>query len=372
MKLNRLALAVLFLRPYALAQAPLDAANVDRMVATSMAAKHIPALQMAIVKDDRIVYSKAFGKIDLESRTETTVESLFRTGSLAKPITAVAALTLADAGKLDLDAPVQKYCPPFPLKQWPITSRELLSHTSGIRHYRDDEIDNTRHYKFMSDGFAVFANDPLLFEPGTQYLYSTYGYTVVGCVIEGASGQSYLIYLQQHVLPPAGMTHTTVDDVFDILPHRARGYQYKDGEIKNAALEDSSYKIPGAGLDTTAEDLVHLAATLMSGGVLKPDTIATMWTPLTLRSGIAAGSGVEPNATYALGWEITMSKGRKIVWHTGNLQGFSNVLAILPDERFAVAILTNMEHGDPVDIANKLLESFAGVTTTAPKKQESP
>src|SRR4029079_17081865 len=104
-----------------------------------------------------------------------------RTVCIAKPISEVAAMTLVEAVKLDLDAPIQKYCPAFPQKQWTISTRQLLSHTSGIRHYKEDEIGSTKHYEKMSDGFAIFANDPLLFQPGTKYSYSTYGYTVVGC-----------------------------------------------------------------------------------------------------------------------------------------------------------------------------------------------
>ena len=109
-----------------------------------MQRQHVPAMTVAAALSDRIVYSSA-----------------------------AAAMTLVDTGKLDLDAPVQKYCPSFPLKQWPVTTRELLSHTAGIRHYKDGEIENTRHYMLMSDGFVIFANDPLLFEPGTAYSYST-------------------------------------------------------------------------------------------------------------------------------------------------------------------------------------------------------
>jgi serine beta-lactamase-like protein LACTB, mitochondrial len=371
MKSYRIALALAILQVCLRAQSPVDAMHVDQIVAADMKAKHTPAVEIAIAKGGHIVYSKAFGNVDLENDLRAEPETLFRTGSLAKPMTAVAALTLADAGKLDLDAPVQKYCPAFPLKQWPITTRELLSHTSGIRHYKGDEIASTRHYRSMSDALVMFANDPLLFEPGTSYSYSTYGYTLVGCVIEGASGQQYFGYLREHVLQPAGMNHTAIDDVFQIVPHRARGYQYLDGEVKNADLMDSSYKIPGGGLDTTAEDLMRLAAALMNGGILKPDTIARMWTPFTLRSGKAAGTGVEPNSNYGLGWEITMSNGHKVVWHTGSQQGCNTAMALVPEERFAVAIMTNMERAHPIDIVNDVLESFGGVTTARPKIQSS-
>ena len=130
---------------------------------------------------------------------------------------------LVDAGKLDLDAPIQKYCPAFPQKQWTITTRELLGHLSGIRNYKGNEFESTKHYTTMTGGFEMFAGEPLLFEPGTKYSYSTYGFTVVGCVIEGASGEKFADYVAQHVLQPAGSTPTFIDEVFTIVPHRARG-----------------------------------------------------------------------------------------------------------------------------------------------------
>lgn len=365
MKFLRIVIAILAVAAYALPQVPVDAARLDQIVAADMAAKHTPAVQIAIVKDGRIVYSKAFGIVDEENDLRATTDTLFRTGSIAKSMTAVATLTLVDAGKLDLDAPIQKYCAPFPPKQWPITTRELLSHTAGIRHYREGEIESTRHYQFMSDGFAKFAEDPLLFQPGTGYNYSTYGYTVVGCVLEGAAGETYYDYLRAHVLQAAGMTHTVVDSVEEIVPHRARGYQIVDGKVKNAGLMDSSYKIPGGGLDTTAEDLVRLGSALMDGRILKPSTLTMMWTPMKLRNGALAG-GAGATSHYGLGWEIT--DDGKVRWHTGSQQGCNTAMAFVPAQHFGVAVLTNMEGARPIDIVNKVLETFAGATTARPEK----
>jgi CubicO group peptidase (beta-lactamase class C family) len=288
MKLRWLFLAVFVFGISAVAQtaAPSDrAAQIDQIVTESMHKQLIPAMTVAVETSGRISYSKAFGTADLENGIPATPETLIRTGSIAKPVSAVAAMTLVESGKLDLDAPAQKYCAPFPVKPWPVTTRELLSHTAGIRHYKDNEPENTRHYRSMSDGFAIFANDPLLFEPGTAYSYSTYGYTVVGCVIEGASGEKFADYVAEHVLKPAGMTHTFVDDLFEIVSHRARGYQKINGQVKNAGLMDSSYKIPGGGYVTTAEDLMRFAQALMDGKILKPETLAQMWTPTKLTGG---------------------------------------------------------------------------------------
>jgi serine beta-lactamase-like protein LACTB len=309
--------------------------RLDPIVMDAMHREQIPAITIAMMTADRLVYSKAFGNADLENSVPATAETLIRTASIAKSISAVAAMTLVESGKLDLDAPVQRYCAPFPPKQWPITTRELLSHTSGIRHYNPGEIEYTHHYRWMADGFAIFAADPLLFKPGTAYSYSTYGYTVAGCAIEGASGERFQDYVAAHVLKPAGMTHTLVDDALDIVVHRARGYQRIDGQVKNASLMDSSYKIPGGGYVTTADDLVRFAQALLDGKLVKPATLAQMWT----------ATPVSGKGGYGLGFQVL--EGGKFVMHTGGQAGTSTELFIIPQEHFAVAVLANMD-GVPI------------------------
>jgi CubicO group peptidase (beta-lactamase class C family) len=289
----------------------------------------------------------------LENAVPATAETLIRTGSLAKPITAVAAMTLVEAGKLDLDAPIQKYCPAFPQKQWTVTTRELLTHTSGIRHYKEGEADSTKLFAGMSDGFSIFASDPLLFEPGTKFSYSTYGYTVVGCVIEGASGQKYFDYLREHVLVPAGMTHTFVDNVFAIIPNRARGYQVKQGKVENAGLMDSSYKVPGGGLVSTAEDIARLGIALMDGKLLKPETLAVMWKP----TGVPQLQNGKPS-TYGFGFGIQIVDGQKFIGHSGGQQGTSTDLTFIPDRRFAVVVFANDEDCEPFDISRPILDLY--------------
>ncbi len=321
-------------------------AALDRIVTQAMHEQQIPAITVAMVSGDRLVYSKAFGTADLENEVPATAETLIRTGSLAKPITAVAAMMLVESGKLDLDAPVQTYCAPFPPKQWPITTRELLGHTAGIRHYNPGEMENTRHYKWMADGFALFASDPLLFPPGTAYSYSTYGYTVVGCAIEGASGSRFQDYVADHVLKPAGMTHTVVDDVLEIVPHRARGYQKIDGQVRNATLMDSSYKIPGGGYVATAEDVARFAQALLEGKLLKRGTLTQMWTP----------SKVSGKAGYGLGFAV--QEGGKFVTHTGGQPGTTTRLFIIPKEHFALAVLANMDNVQLGDLERALLRQM--------------
>jgi serine beta-lactamase-like protein LACTB, mitochondrial len=323
--------------------------QLDQMVVAAMRAPQIPAITVAVARANHLLYSKAFGMADLENSVAATTETLFRTASIAKSISAVATMTLVETGKLNLDVPVQTYCP-FPPKQWPITTRELLGHTSGIRHYRPGEssLDNAHHYKWMADGFAIFGNDPLLFPPGTGYNYSTYGYTVVGCAIEGAAGVRFQDYVAEHVLKPAGMTHTFVDDVFEIIPNRSRGYQKIEGKVKNADLLDSSYKIPGGGYVTTAEDLVRFAQALLDAKLLRANTVSEMWT--------SSKQSLASHENYGLGFEVT--EGGKYISHGGAQPGTSTNLFIVPEARFAVAVLANMDqvNGQVEDLTRAIVE----------------
>lgn len=310
--------------------------RVDAAVREFQAKTSAPAVTVAVAVDGKIVYSKAFGMADIENDVRATPETLIRTGSIAKPIAAVAALTLVDAGKLDLDAPIQRYCPTFPRKQWTITTRELLGHLSGIRHYSGDEMASTKHYVSMSEGFEIFANDPLLFEPGTKYSYSTYGFTVVGCVIEGASGQRFADYVAQHVLQPAGMTHTSIDDVYTIVPHRARGYQKVGGRVENAGLMDSSYKLPGGGYVSTAEDLVRFQLALINGRIVNRATRTAMWTSQKTADGKLTH--------YGMGFGINeAADGETLVGHNGSQQGTSTSMMADPSRHCAVAVMFNMD-----------------------------
>ncbi len=325
---------------------PTTATHIDEIVAQAAREQQIPAVSVAIALNGQIQYQKAFGKADLENDVAATSETLFRTGSIAKPITAVAVMRLVEEGKLDLDAPIQKYCPAFPQKPWTITTREVLGHISGIRHYKEGEMDNTHHYAKLADGLAIFANDPLLFEPGTNYQYSTYGYSVIGCALEGVTGRSYPEVMQQEVFGPAHMTHTLVDDVFEIVPHRTRGYSTRNGKTINAGLMDSSYKIPGGGYVCTPGDLATLADALLAGTLVKPGTLKLMWTSQKLRDGKDTG--------YGMGWGVGQFEGENTVGHSGGQQGTSTSLTVYPQRKMVVAVMINLDVGDATDIDRKI------------------
>src|SRR5271168_2247687 len=197
-------------------------ARISEAVSRFMAANSVPGIGAAVVLDGVPVWSSGYGMADLENFVPATSATLFRLASISKPITATAVLQLVERGKLDLDAPVQKYCAAFPQKEAPITTRELLGHLGGIRHYKPDpkedlEGGNTKHFDSgIEAGLKFFENDPLVAQPGTHFHYSTQGYTLVGCAIEGASGEKYVAFLHDHVLVPSGMVRTQADDRYSV------------------------------------------------------------------------------------------------------------------------------------------------------------
>jgi serine beta-lactamase-like protein LACTB, mitochondrial len=322
---------------------------VESAIRAAMSDQRISGLSVAVVLNQALAWSAGYGFADLENRVPFTATTVWRLGSVSKPLTAVAAMQLAERGRLDLDAPIQGYCPAFPKKEKPITARELLGHLSGIRHYRKDEnFNSTRHYATVSESLEAFKADPLEHEPGSAYTYSTYGYVVLGCVVEGASGASYADYLRENVAKPAGMDRTRPDEVSAVIPDRARGYAKRaSGEFCNAELADTSNKVPGGGLVSTSVDLARFAIALETGRLVKPETFQRMLSPMKTTDG--------KDSPY-FGWSIGERHGEKLLSHSGSQQGTSTDFLMIPGKGFAVAIIANTERVDVGKLARELTD----------------
>src|SRR5215469_8228932 len=176
-------------------------ANADK-IGDELRARGIPGLAVAVAVDGQVIYAEGFGYADLEERVPVWPTTKFRIGSISKTLTSVAVMQLVEAGKLDLDAPVQKYVPSFPDKDGKITPRLLAGHLAGIRHYKGDEFLISNHYDSVVDALKIFEDDPLVAAPGTEFHYSSYGFDLLSAVIEGASRENFLRYMQNHVFTP--------------------------------------------------------------------------------------------------------------------------------------------------------------------------
>ncbi len=346
---------------------PPKRAQIESAVTKFMAITHVPGLSVAVVENGEYEWASGFGLADAENNAPATEYTLYRLASISKSLTAIAAMQLWERGHLDLDAPVQKYCPAFPKRPQPITTRAVMGHLAGIRHYKmqsqdDPEVGNTKHFDNpIQAGLDFFKNDPLVSEPGKQFHYSTQGYTLVGCVIEGASSAKYVDFVRQNVFVPAGMEHTQTDNRFAIIPYRTRFYEKTEsGTVRNADFLDSSYKIPGGGWLSSAEDMAKFEVAILNDKLIKRSTRDLMWTPLK------PSDGSKDN--YGLGWGSSDEGGLAFVGHTGGQQGTSTAFFLVPAQRDGVVVLTNMEGIDARGLALDILKVLVGTTGNTQKK----
>jgi serine beta-lactamase-like protein LACTB, mitochondrial len=342
-------------------------AKIEGAISKFMAGSKAPGISAAVVQDGEFVWAAGFGMADLENSVPSTSQTLYRLGSISKPLTATAAMALWEHGKLDLDSPVQKYCPAFPQKPWPITTRELLGHLGGIRYYNvpelpysasqtDPEVGNTHHFENgIEGGLKFFANDPLVGQPGTHFNYSTQGYTLAGCAIEGASGEKYADYVRESVLVPAGMLQTRPDDRFAVIPLRTRYYS-KDssGGVVNAEFLDSSYKVPGGGWLSSAPDMARFEVAILKDRLIRKATRQIMWTQQMPSDGLG-------RMAYGLGWQFGVIDGVRDVGHGGSQQGTSAMILIAPDARAGAVVLINSDTGGASELATRILRIVLGL-----------
>lgn len=296
----------------------------------------VPGVSVAVGMNDKLVWAEGFGYADQAKATPVTPQSIFRVGSISKTLTAAAVGLLYDKGKLDLDAPIQRYVPYFPEKKYPITLRQLGGHQAGIRHYKDfSEALNTRHYASVPASLTLIAPDTLLFEPGTQEFYSSYGYNLIAAAIEGASGKDYLTFIQEEIFKKLKMQHTLPDKNDSTLANKVTFYHFMmPGKRILAPPIDVSDRWASGGFLSTPTDLVQFVQQLPT--LLKPKTIALLTTPQHLKNGAATN--------YAIGWRseiIDPAKTRTAIHHGGAITGGRAFLFYLPKEKVVVAFTAN-------------------------------
>lgn len=332
-------------------QAAIDSARslVERVIAFS----DIPGAAVSVSVNGEIVWSEGFGYADLEQQVPVYPDKTrFRIGSVSKPLTAAALGVLYDAGKVNLDAPIQRSVPEFPEKRWPITLRQLAGHLSGIRHYRGEEFLSTKRYATVREGLAIFADDTLLFEPGTRYSYSSYAWNLISAAIEGASGKDFLSYMQQAVFTPLNMKNTTPDHIDSLIAFRTRYYERTDdGRIIHSPFVDNSYKWAGGGFLSTTEDLVHFGQAHIRPGFLSDTTLKIWLTPMATADGASTH--------YGMGWASQLDgAGREWFGHSGGSIGGVTQLVIYPEAEVVVALLTNSSRVDYADTHHRIAYLF--------------
>lgn len=320
---------------------------------TFMDTTEVPGLSAAIAMDGELTWTDGYGYANLQHRVPATGDTRYRIASISKPIAATVALMLAEEGQLDLDAPVRSYLPLFPEKRGPVTTRQLLSHTAGIRHYRGDEFRSNTRYRSRLGPVSIFADDSLLFEPGTEYSYSTFGYTLASAVMEAAADSSFLELLEARLKTPLALETLVPEKTEKVIPNKASFYLVEtangDTTVVNAPFVDNSNKWTGGGLLAAPKDLVRFVLALLEGKLIG----TTWWNDM-----VSPQAAVEDESYhYGLGWFVGQdAQGHRRIWHTGGAMGGSGVVLFYPQRELVIATLANTSNVPHLDLAERMAE----------------
>ena len=341
-----LALSACVSAPAPTAVPPARARAIDSVVEEGMRRDGTVGMAVGIIEGDRIVYLKGYGDADREHRVPVTTHTMFRWASVSKPVAAIAALQLAEQGKLDLDADVRRYVPEFPDKGVAITTRELLSHQGGIVHYDNGPVIVTKKTYSEAHPFAdvvtaldAFKDSPLVNTPGTKYAYSTHGYMLVAAVVQRAGNEQYARQVKERIVDPLHLATMQPDYQWIAIPDRAAGYVKKGDAVERSTDTDVSWKLGGGGYISDIGDFAGFAKGLIDGRLVSENTQAMMWAPQKTTDGNASD--------YGLGFMINEDHGRLRIAHSGSQEKTRTWLAIWPREKRGIVIMTNSEWVDP-------------------------
>lgn len=308
-----------------------------------------PAVSIALGKDGELIWARAAGFRDLENEVPVTLKTKFRIGSVSKAVTATTAARLSDEGVLDIDASIKDLVPYYPQKAFDITTRQLMTHTAGIRHYGPclcfpfDEYSNQKNHDSVESAIGRFSKSALLFEPGTDFSYSSYGVTLASAAMEGSNSQSFDSIIKNKLTTPLGMKNTMREGLAD--GDFAVPYVIKDGQYKKAYPVDSSNKTAGGGFLSTPTDLVLMTQAILTKDYIAPATRNSLFfTPQKLTNG-------EVNEqSYAFGWRSHLStdifnddREVMISHHGGVAMGGIAFLIMYPEHDMSIAITVNRQ-----------------------------
>jgi CubicO group peptidase (beta-lactamase class C family) len=356
-----------------------------------MAAQNLPGLSVAVGAGGEMVWAEGFGWADIATQAPATPDTRFRIGTASAALTSAAVGLLLEQGSLTLDDEIQTHVPRFPRKQAPVTLRQLMAHTSGLGSDAGDDGPLFRQRcEQPVQALPHFADDALLFEPGTQYRHSNYGWILVSAAIEAAAAQPFLAVMRERIFQPLGMTNTDAESAARENPERV-GEPAEDAPIftliRDLILEPiglggaggkpttdpATVYSPGFGYDpqvryglhvmrphnlscyagsmaffSTPSDLVRFGLALENGELLQPATVELLQTSQQLASGQETGHG--------LGWDLDAQ--------TAGLDGellSRNVasLKMFPEADLVVAITANLSDADTSTLAVQIAEAFA-------------
>lgn len=341
-------------------------AAIERFVRDEMAAQRTPGLALGIVKDNRLVYLRGFGKAD-DSPRQVTPQTPFIIGSVSKSFTALAIMQLVEAGKVELDAPVQRYLPWFRVADEDasaeITVRNLLSHTSGLstKTGRTFQGNDDTSASALEKAVRKLRNAELSAPVGEKHQYSTINYSVLGLIVQTVAGRSYESYVQTKIFDPLQMRHSFTSEGTAEPDGLATGYNYWFGRPRAADLPYNRGLLPTGYLISSAEDMAHYLIAQLNDGryrtasVLSPAGIAELHRPA-----VPAG---KTDTSYGMGWYVGPINGIPAIYHAGDTPNFVAKIVLVPQSRTGVVVLTNADNNLDLFLSDRQGTIANGVTS---------
>jgi CubicO group peptidase (beta-lactamase class C family) len=339
---------------------PAWTAAVDQgrqLVRAIIVEQNLPGVSVAVGVRGEIVWAEGFGWANLESRAPVAPDTRFRIGHVSKTLTSAAVGVLRERGRLHLDDEIQVYVPTFPRKQWPITVRQLMGHIAGVRHYRDTEWGDKPSVKCERalEGVQSFATEPLLFEPETQYRYSTYGWVLVSAAVEAAANEPFFSFMRTQVFEPLGMSGTAPDSATEPISNRVTSY-YRQLERERTSNVDYSCFAGAGAFISTPSDLVRFGIALSGETFLQTATVRLLQTRQQLASG--------EDTDYGLGWMLDTvdlaGEPTRLAGHASRtIEGASTSFLTFPDRGIVVAVMSNISFADMRSVALRIAQIFA-------------
>ena len=323
---------------------------------------NIPGIQVALMVGDSLIWSEGFGYSNLEGEVPINTTTKFRIASVSKSVTSVALGKMIEQKEIDIDKDINTYLPEFPKKSHSITSRQLAASTSGIRHYTNsDPTYNSTNYSSIISSLERFKNDPLLFEPGTAYHYSSYGWVLLSAVMEKASNKPF-VQIMEESWDNLWMAHTSFDFPDKEIPDKSIQYVAgKKEERIEAAFDNRSYMYASGGYLSTAEDLVFMGSQLLNEKYISKETLDLLFFSYHLKDGT--------KTNYGLGWESGVNRmNTQVVYHSGSMPSARSHLVLFPDEKIVFTYIANT--GDKIFFNDREAHSIAELFLEEPSSEE--
>lgn len=295
--------------------------------------KKIPGLSITVLQKGKTIFQKGYGYANLEEKKLIDPEKTqFRIASVSKPIAATALAHMVADGIIDLDASFYRYVPYYPKKEWDFTIRQLASHTAGIRGYNGVEYGLNKPYS-IKESIAIFQDDPLLFKPGTDYLYNSFDWVLVSLAMQEASGIPFEEYVKEKVLIPLSLQNTIAEIQGNKYPNVTSFYVKSRLGFREAIPVNNYYKLAGGGFLSTTADIASFGQVFLEKRILKEEVLNQFLTSRIIN---------DKPTYYGLGWQVSLDKnGRDYYGHVGNgVGGYSNFYVYLK-EQMVFSILTN-------------------------------